>query len=279
MVGLLPEFGAVGLADLSKTSFLLTKWYLDCVAESGDAVILYAADLRWNALTIHYGSLLTVVGGKIDSTSSVRGGAGPEIQEGKLTVNIPHLDVEGTWQGLRSPIRRTIFKSDYGSVDWHCLQPMSQVEVLFPGTSRLTGRGYAECLTLSVLPWKLPLNELHWGRFLSDQDAVVWIDWLGPHQQRLVFHDGEERQVKSITESEIVFADSDARLALDRGLVLREGRLGDTVFPGVSSLAQLLPRNMLTVNECKWRSRGVMHNVEEERSGWAIHEIVKWKQR
>ena len=43
-----------------KSSFLLTKWYLDCVAESGDAVILYVADLRWNALTVHYGSLLTV---------------------------------------------------------------------------------------------------------------------------------------------------------------------------------------------------------------------------
>jgi hypothetical protein len=269
----------VGLADLGKTSFLLTKWYLDCVADTGDAVILYAADLRWNALTIHYGSLLRVLGGKIRSRSSVRGGAGPEIQDGKITVNFPHLDVKGTWQALRSPVRRTVFESEYGSVDWHCLQPMAQVDLLFQGKSRLTGRGYAECLTLSIRPWKLPLSELHWGRFLSDRDALVWIDWRGPQPQRLVFLNGQEQQVTSITESEIVFANSGVRLELDRGLVLREGRLGDTVFAGISRLSQLLPRSILSVNECKWRSRGRMHTADEERTGWAIHEVVEWKKR
>jgi hypothetical protein len=67
-----------------KSSFLLTKWYLDCVAESGDAVILYVADLRWNALTVHYGSLLTVLGGRVASTFSLRGGAILEIQDGTI---------------------------------------------------------------------------------------------------------------------------------------------------------------------------------------------------
>ena len=259
-----------------KNSFLLTKWYLDCVAESGDAVILYVADLCWNALTVHYGNLLTVLGGRVVSTSSLRAGTMPEVQDGMIVVNLPQLDVEGTWQVLRSPIQRTIFESEDGSVDWHCLQPMSRVDLLLRSTTRLTGRGYAECLTLSVLPWKLPMHELHWGRFLTDQDAVVWIDWRGPQQRRIVFHNGEERQVNSITESEIVFADSDARLELDRGLVLRKGRLGDTVFPGVSRLAELLPRSMLSVNECKWRSRGLMHSSGAESSGYAIHEVVKW---
>ena len=259
-----------------KNSFLLTKWYLDCVAESGDAVILYVADLRWNALTVHYGSLLTVLGGRVGSTSSLRGGTMPEVLDGMIVVNLPQLDVEGTWQALRSPIQRTISESEDGSVGWHCLQPMSQVDLLLRGKARITGRGYAECLTLTVLPWKLPMHELHWGRFLSDLDAVVWIDWRGPQQHRIVFHNGEECQVKSITESEIVFADSDTRLELDRGLVLREGRLGDTVFPGVSRLVELLPRSMLLVNECKWRSRGFMHSSVAESSGYAIHEVVKW---
>jgi len=259
-----------------KNSFLLTKWYLDCVAESGDAAILYVADLRWDALTVHYGSLLTVLGGMIGFTSSLRGGAAPEVQDRKIEVSLPHLDVEGTWHALRSPIQRTVFESEHGSVEWRCLQPMSQAELLFRGTARLTGRGYAECLTLSILPWKLPMNELHWGRFLSEQDALVWIDWRGPHRQRVVFHNGGECQVKSVTESEIVFANSDTRLELDRGLVLRQGRLGDTVFSGISRLARLLPRSMLSVNECKWRSRGVMHSSGGESSGYAIHEVVKW---
>jgi len=259
-----------------KNSFLLTKWYLDCVAENGDAVILYVADLRWNALTIHYGSLLTVLAGEVSTTSSLRGSAMPAIQDGTIAVNLPQLGVEGTWQESRSPIQRTIFQSEHGSVEWRCLQPMSHVDLLVTGKKRLTGRGYAECLTLSVLPWKLPMHELHWGRFLSDTDAVVWIDWSGPHQYRIAVHNGEERQVSSVTQSEIVFADSDAQLVLDQGLVLRRGRLGDTVFPGISRLARLLPHSMLSVNECKWLSRGVMRLANTESPGYAIHEVVKW---
>ena len=269
---------APGAADLSRNSFLLTKWYLDCVAENGDAVILYVANLRWNAVALHYGSVLTVLGGKVGSVSSLRPGSLPEAESGKITVSLPHLDVEGTWKALRSPISKTFLESEQGAVEWRCLQPMSQVEVILRGTTRLSGFGYAECLTLSILPWKLPLHELHWGRFLSEQDAIVWVDWRGPHNSRVVVHNGEECRVQSLTESEIVFADSAPRLQLDHGLVLRRGRLQDTVFSGVARLAKLLPRTMLAVDECKWRSRGVLHTPEGQLSGWAIHEIVKWKE-
>ncbi len=51
-------------------SFLLTKWYLDCVAESGDATVVYVADLRWNKLSLRYGSLLTILDGRVHSSSS-----------------------------------------------------------------------------------------------------------------------------------------------------------------------------------------------------------------
>ncbi len=141
----------------------------------------------------------------------------------------------------------------------------------------MTGLGYVECLTLSVLPWKLPLEALHWGRFLSEQDALVWIDWRGPHQWRTMIHNGEEREAQSLTEKEIISTNSGTRLDLDRGMVLRTGRLGETVFAGISRLARLLPHNMLAVNECKWRSRGALQSGDRATSGWAIHEVVKWK--
>lgn len=68
---------------MGHTPLLLTKWYPDCVAENDDAVILYVADLSWNTLTIHYGSLLTVLGGRIGSTSSLRGGPPPRFRTGR----------------------------------------------------------------------------------------------------------------------------------------------------------------------------------------------------
>jgi hypothetical protein len=265
-----------GSADSSQKPFLLTKWYLDVVSESGDCAILYVADLRWNALSLHYASLLTVLDGKVGSASSLHGSAAPQVEERLLAVKHPGLDVHGKWEALRPPIRRTVFENVNGSIDWHCLQPMSQVDFLLRGKTRIQGLGYAECLSLSLLPWQLPLTSLNWGRYLSQDEALVWIDWQGPDSLRSVVLNGEEHHASSVTESEVVFADG-ARLDVDRGLILRQGQLGDTIFPGISRLTALLPRSMLSVHECKWRSRGTFRTETSESSGWAIHEVVKWK--
>ena len=260
-----------------ESSFLLTKWYLDCVAENGDAAVVYVADLRWNKLSMRYASLLTVLQGRVHCTSSLRKGRLPQLDRETITLTLPHLSVEGSWHALRSPVRRTVFEDKKGCIDWHCHQPMAQVDLSLQGKTRITGLGYAECLTLSVVPWKLPLEELHWGRFLSEQDAVVWIDWRGQQPWRTLIHNGDERAIQSLTESELLFEPDGSSLELDRALVLRSGQLGQTVFAGISRLAKLLPRNMLSVEECKWRSRGVLRAGNSNTSGWAIHEIVTWK--
>lgn len=262
---------------MRKNSFLLTKWYLDCVAATGDAAILYVADLKWNSLALHYGSLLTVLGGKISCASSLCGSAAPKLDAPIIRLNQPDLNVEGTWEALRPPIRRAVFENAQGSVDWHCVQPMSQADLLLRGKITITGLGYAECLTVSLPPWQLPLTSLNWGRYLSQQDAIVWLDWQGPDQKQALIHNSEGHEASAISESEVVFADTGARLELDRGLILRQGRLGDTVLRGISRLVRLLPRSILAVNECKWRSRGVFRTSEGESSGWAIHEVVRWK--
>jgi hypothetical protein len=265
--------------DLSKeSSFLLTKWYLDCVAENGDVAVVYVAKLRWNKLSMHYGCLLTVLGERVHSASSLRKVSFPQLDGDTATLSLAHLGVEGTWRALRGPLEQTVFESPHGSAIWRCHQPMAGVDLQLHGKTRMMGLGYVECLTLPTLPWRLPLEELHWGRFLSEPDALVWIDWRGPRQWQTVLHNGEEREVQSLTESEIVFKSPGTRLDLDRGMVLRGGQLGETVFAGISRLAKLLPHNMLSVDECKWRSRGVLRTVNSATPGWAIHEVVKWKQ-
>jgi hypothetical protein len=271
----MPEVKSRSLSN--ESSFLLTKWYLDCVAENGDAAVAYVASLRWNKLSMHYGSLLTVLEGRAHCASSLRKCSFPRLEGDTATLTLPHLGIEGTWRALRAPVERTVFEGKDGSVHWHCHQPMSQVDLLLQGKSRMIGLGYAECLSLSVLPWKLPLEELHWGRFLSPEHALVWIDWRGPQQWRTVLHNGDEQEIQSLTESGMLSTDTGMRLDLDRGMVLRSGQLGQTVFAGISRLAKLLPHNLLSVEECKWRSRGVLRTGNITASGWAIHEIVKWK--
>lgn len=261
---------------MNANPFLLTKWYLDCVAENGDTVIVYAAHLRWNTLSFQYASIITVLDGKVGTASSLHGIPLPELHSDVLTLHQPGLDTEGTWVSLRPAIRRTVFRDENGEVDWHCMQPMAEVDLRLRQKIRLRGLGYAECLTVSIVPWQLPLTGLNWGRFLSREHAVVWIDWMGGQGLRSVIHNGEEFQQASMTESQVSFDAGHMRLELDRGLVVRQGQLGDTVFPGIAKLARLVPRSMLSVSECKWRSRGVLQTPEGTSNGWAIHEIVKW---
>lgn len=236
---------------------------------------MYAADLRWNTLSFHHGSLLTVFDGKVGSAMSLHGVAMPKLEDQAISVRLPGLDIEGLWNGLRPPIRRTVSRSPQGTVEWNCVQPLAKVDLHFRQKIRVSGLGYAECLTVSVFPWAVPLKQLTWGRYLSHEDAIVWIDWQGGEGLRSVIHNGEEYPASSISDSEIVFGKGEKHLELDRGLVLRKGQLSDAVFPGISRLAGLMPASMFSFQECKWRSRAHFRNGAAEGVGWALHEVVK----
>jgi len=258
------------------SSFLLSKWYLDCIADNGDGVIVYVAELRWKSWRMRYASTLRFFRDKVESASSIRDFSPPESAGDQVSLSLPHLGIEGTWKGFRAPIQRTIFEDRSGAILWNCLQPGSQVEMVLDGSQTITGLGYAELLQISIPPWTLPLSELHWGRFVSESDTLVWIDWRGNHSCRLVVHNGAERETSLISPEEIRSADSRLRLTLDCGLVLRSGVLGDTVFPAIAHLARALPEKMLGVHESKWRSKGVFRDAERSVDAWAIHEVVKW---
>lgn len=273
MVGSLA--GAAGI--LNKNGFLLKKWYLDCVAESGDGAIVYVATLLWKGVSLHYANLLTFLGGKVSSHFSLKTSSEPEHLEDHIRLTLPSPKAEGTWVARQLPVYRTIFGNKHGLVEWQCLQPMAEVDLVVDDRVRIRGLGYAECLTISLLPWQLPLTCLHWGRFLSAHNAVVWIDWQGPVRKRIVVYNGEDRCADTVDVSRLDLSDPATSLELDRGLVLRHGRLGDTILSKISRLGGLLPQNILAVDECKWLSRGTLHSPLGTASGWAIHEVVKWK--
>jgi hypothetical protein len=256
--------------------FLLSKWYLDCVADNGDGVVVYVAELRWSSWRTRYASTLRFFGDKTESASSIRKCVLPESSRDQITLSLPHLGIEGSWKGFAAPIERTIFERSDGAVRWHCLQPGSQVQLSLDRSLKMSGLGYAELVEISIPPWRLPLSELHWGRFVSESDTVVWIDWRGTHCHRLAVHNDSEREIAAITTEEVRSADSETHLTFDRGLVLRSGTLGETVFPTLARLARAIPAKMLGVHERKWRSRGVLRTEGRTAEAWAIHEVVKW---
>jgi hypothetical protein len=253
--------------------FSLRKWYLDCVAESGDLCIAYRAELR----VVGAGKLTAASFLRFDEQGglrtrwTVRSCPEPSGQD-VLTWEAPALGVAAQFRRIDPSCGMTLLDGPDGAVRWTCLHPRADVEMRIAG-GVLRGAGYAEVLELTVPPWKLPIDELRWGRLLTRSHGLVWIEWRGPHPQRIVLLDG--RLVEAEIEEHGLRADG-AQAVLGEPRVLRAGRIGETVLSAVPGLEQFVPGRILGLAETKWRSRGRLRVGSSEEEGWAIHELVRW---
>jgi hypothetical protein len=252
--------------------FSLRKWYLDCVADSGELCIAYRAELAIGTARLSTASLLRFDEQRASrSRWTVRSCPEPS-GDGVLSWEAAALDLSARFEARDPPCAATLLDGADGRVRWRCTHPRAAVEMRIAGEV-LRGTGYAEVLDLTVPPWKLPIDELRWGRLLTASHGVVWIEWRGSHPQRLVFVDG--RSVAGELDEHGVRSET-ARAVLHEARVLRRGRIGDTVLSAVPGLEQLVPGRILGLEETKWRSRGTLQIGSSEEQGWAIHELVRW---
>ena len=252
--------------------FSLVKWYMDCVTTDGDTAILYCADLRWRGIHTRYSSVLERLGNTVRTKTSLARFHLDASAE-SITVRLPRLRVSGTWQADSAPVQRAIYASETGTVDWNCLQPRSTAQLSI-GDHQMSGLGYAECLMLTIPPWQLPMRQLRWGRFVSAQHALTWIDWQGPYSTSVAVLDGRHCRLTAASESEIVLPN--VRLCLDQSVPLRSGSVDSTILPVAPALRRLLPRSLFSIEEHKRRSRGTLHAPNSQSEGWVIHEVVHW---
>ena len=229
--------------------FRLSKWYLDCTDGDGHTVIAYRAELHWRAVHVHYAAV-------VGDSSSFRESPEPIQLGDTLRWQAPALDLEAEWQAIDPPAECQLL----GCIEWNCVMPRARACVRAGGRT-IRGLGYAEHLTMTTPPWQLPLRELRWGRFLSEQDGLVWIECLGDEPVMIALHNGVA------VEPERLWG-----LGLEPGRVLREGVLGDGVLGTIPRLRKLLPVRMLDLHESKRLSRGTFDGA----SGWAVHEVVLW---
>ncbi|MBZ5593780.1 MAG: hypothetical protein LAP39_16200 [Acidobacteriia bacterium] len=253
------------------TAFELSKWYLDCVTDSGDASIAYTGMVHWGPVRLHYSSLLESTAGRVRTRHSLRPQIEPTIDHSSLRWRSGAFKIDAEWQTDSPEVRETIFASDAGSLEWHCLMPRAHARI-----HNRIGLGYVEHLTMTIAPWKLPIRTLRWGRFATPSDWIVWIDWLGQFSRRIVYWNGQIASTTLLEDGQIEFRDG-ARLMMDRSLVLREGPLGATALSVIPGVRDTFPAQLLQVNECKWRSRGRFERPGTSTvEAWAIHERVDW---
>jgi hypothetical protein len=144
-------------------SFLLKKWYLDCVTTAGDAAMIYLADLSWRRLSIQYSSLLTLRAGEMQRKSSLCRRTLPARSESGIEVHAPQLGFRGTWRPLANAIKRKIFGCEDGTIDWQCFQPKAEVELCFASHQTITG-----WVTQNVSPSRWPLGNYRLMNCIGD---------------------------------------------------------------------------------------------------------------
>jgi len=260
----------------------VSKWYVDLIAPNGETVIGYAARIRWGRIRLNYSASLRLdEAGRVTERMSLRGFKEPHVTEDSLSWRCRPLRLAADWEPLRPRTEtersgEVLLQTDRGDVRWQFLSGRARGTWEQAGV-RHSGVGYAERLDITLPPWELPIDELYWGRFVSDEgcgeDDAAWIEWRGPHPLRLVWRRGELVTDPTAPSFEDQAAPGELGLELRDPVTLRDGPLVSTVFSKIPVLRRVLPTRMLGARESKWRSRGEMPSGA---SGWAIHEVVRW---
>ena len=108
-----------------------------------------------------------------------------------ITWSDRQFGVSGCWKSLTTPVNARLFDSGEGFIDWKCHQPASNVTLKF-NERTIEGIGYAEQLILTVPPWKIPMDELRWGRFGSSGNQMVWIELREEEKWQWLWLNGEK---------------------------------------------------------------------------------------
>jgi hypothetical protein len=244
----------------------VTKWYLDCVDDGGNVAILYWLRIGWGFAAFTFVSTLHYREGECIARSRLARAAPPRVDGDVLRWRSGELFAE---MRRRAPAMSASLLD--GIVHWRCELPAADALIRI-GDTVVRGRGYAEVLSIARAPWRLPIEELRWGRFTGERSSVVWIDWRGSHPLTYVACDGRRAETVTVDDDHILF---DGRgVTMEDRKVLRDAPLGETL-EDVPLLARVLPRRLTVMQECKWRSRGTLSGADADH-GWCIHEVVRF---
>lgn len=254
----------------------IDKWYLDLVTNAGDVAIAHHAIVAMAGLRIGYAALLVSAADgttRIDRhraawrTSRV---PSPLRDDGTVTWRLPGV-AEGTWRAdATAPPAPAIALTEVPpTVDWTPVMAAADATLACTGGPALVGRGWVERLAVVAPRPRLPIDVLHWGRFVPDDpdDAarLAWIRWEGPRPL-----DAAWCGVDAVDPDH-----ARDRLTLTSGREVRLGSLDDTVLRRIPRWARRFGRGL-----ADWREERSVHRAElatdaGSRSGWVVRERVE----
>jgi hypothetical protein len=257
--------------------FVLTKWYLDSVDAAGRSAILYSTALTWGRARVGWHGV-SVCGPdqRIAHRVSVKPLPLPQRDGDRLVWYAAPLGCAVACTPNQPPFGQRMLDRADGVLEWRCEAPAAQVDITLADAPPLLGTGYVECLSLTFLPWRLPIEDMRWGRWVSDDGkrSLVWIDWKGPQPRTDVYLDGRAEPSPIVGDGEVQAGDVRLTLAARRQLYSRS--LG-SALAGLGSVLKLLPASWLELEDtkcvCRARLDGPGGMAED---GWCIDELVRF---
>jgi hypothetical protein len=257
-------------------NYFIEKLYLDCIDDSGNCFIIYRAKLEFSFLSVYYSGLIFSDPQGFTIEKSVTGKSERPVVSDSLHLIQKTLKIDGIWKRSDTPFSISLFKDNRNNeLIWNCHHPKSLTEINYNGQV-YKGFGYAETLSLPIKPWNLPIDELKWGRFLSDTCTVIWINWKGKFPVNRIFLNGIEYNDATYKDDIISFCDGIYQLRFSEVLIIRKGKLLN-LFSGISWLKFLFGRRILETMEIKYKARTIFSkNSVALLKGWSLYEIVTW---
>jgi hypothetical protein len=261
----------------TKLGFWLEKQYFDCIDDRGNCIIIYRAEFSFLFIKIHYSALIFSDSNNITTCkSSLRKSKNPEPGENLFYISNP-LEISGSWKKIESalPLYR-LRGSRNRELTWNCHHPKTNTEISYKGDT-FRGYGYAETLLLTIMPHNLPLDEIRWGRFLSDDYSIVWIIWKGTHPLNKLYCNGQEFNDVQHGEECLTFDNARYQLTFSENAIIRKGKLS-SLFSDIPYLKILSVKSVLNSTENKYKAKTILrHDQKLSASGWSLYEIVTWK--
>jgi hypothetical protein len=186
------------------------------------------------------------------------------------------LNIEIILKRTDDAIIRSLYKDGQNNeLIWNCHHPKALAEIIYNRKS-YKGFGYAEPLFSYIKPWNLPLEELRWGRFLSDSHTVIWINWLGKYPVNKIFFNGLEFNDAIYEDDNIIFGEGTYQLKFTEISFIRKGKLSG-LFQKMKLLKLFLNRRISDTEETKKKASTTLTKSSVFlSSGWSLYEVVTW---
>ncbi|MBS1560243.1 MAG: hypothetical protein JSS89_01425 [Bacteroidetes bacterium] len=256
--------------------FNLDKLYFDCIDEHGNCFILYWAELRVSVLRLVYsGSIVSGADGTAVERSSFKGLPRPIVADDMQFIN-DRLKIRGAWQRVDAPISILLYTDACGrEVRWNCHHPKTRTTIEVDGKT-YRGLGYVETLSLPVKPWLLPIDELRWGRFLSERHTIVWINWKGSNPVNHLICNGIMYDDAVFEEDRILFDGGTSVLQFHTKTIVRKGKLSN-LLAKMPWLKVIFHGRILNTIEVKFKApTSLSRGADTLDTGWSLFEIVTW---